>query len=52
MAVSTLEGEKIGSKKIKCKRFFLLGKSHKFQNLFKVNKYSKTTKYCILFVPE
>ena len=43
MAVTTLAGEKIGGQKIKC---LLLDKSHKFQNLYKVNIYSKTIKYC------
>ena len=41
MAVTTLAGEKIGGQKIKC---LLLDKSHKFQNLYKVNIYSKRTK--------
>ena len=30
---------------IKCNRLFPLDKSHKFQNFYKVNTYSKTTKY-------
>ena len=52
MTVTTLAGEKIGAQKITCNRLFLLDKSHKFQNLYKVNIYSKT-KYCshyILFI--
>ena len=52
VAVTTLAGDKIGTQKIKCNGLLLLDKSHKLQNLFKVNKYSKATKYCILFVPE
>ena len=54
MEVTTLAGEKIGTQKIKCNRLLLLYKSHKSQNLYKVNIYNKTTKYCshILFVPE
>ena len=46
MAVTTLAGEKIGTQKIKCNRPLLLDKSHKFHNLYKVNIYNKTTKYC------
>ena len=38
MAVTTLTGEKIGAQKIKCNRLL--------QNFYKVNIYSKTTKYC------
>ena len=45
IAVITLEGDKIGIQKVRCNRLLLLDKSHKFQNLYKVNIYSKTTKY-------
>ena len=46
MAVATLTEEEFGAQKTKCNGFFLLYKSHKFQNLYKVKIYSKTTKYC------
>ena len=46
MTVATLAGQKIGVQKIKCNKLLLLDKSHKFQNLYKVNIYSKTIKYC------
>ena len=45
MAVTTLVEEKIGAQKIKCNGLLLLDKSHKFQNLYKVNICNKTRKY-------
>ena len=49
MAVFTLAGEKIGTQKSNWNRLLLLYKSHKFQNLYKENKYIKTIKYCSHF---
>ena len=46
MTVTTLAGQKIGVQKIKRNKLLLLDKSHKFQNLYKVNIYNKTIKYC------
>ena len=54
MAVTTLVVEKFGAQKIKCNGLLLLDKSHKFQNLYKVNVYSiqNTVLIHILLIPE
>ena len=46
MAVTTLAGEKMFSQNIKCNGLLLLDRSHKLKALYKVNIYSKATKYC------
>ena len=54
MAGTTLAGKKFGAQKIKCNGLLLLDKSHKFQNLYKVNVYSiqNTVLIHILFISE
>ena len=54
MAVTTLVVEKFGAQKVKCNGLLLLDKSHKFQNLHKVNVYSiqNTVLIHILLIPE
>ena len=56
MAVTTLAGEKIGAQKIECNGLLLVDRSHKFQNLYKVNIYivkqQNTVLIHIFFVPE
>ena len=46
MAVTTLEGEKIGAQKTKCNGLFLLDYINSKTDMKYVNIYSKTTKYC------